>query len=578
MPKKNNHGETPPLAHHWMPPEMLVESGVGQPWACAATTFEFDAAFFETELLPRFLGLKFDHTESEASFLVEREEALALARVGVLVDQSRFDSTQSTMRWDQIPIHVPAGILHAKVTVLAWERFIRVIVGSANLTRKGYRRNREVFAALDFWNDSESVPLRLLRDALDLVALTLTWSRAAPPVRDRMNETIALIRQMARNWTAAPDDFTPRERPRVTLAVTHPASGRSAARSTLAELVELWGNRRATSVSVVTPFVGQLASGKARDVVIDKLMELPRSRECDGWLVIPELPKTEAEEKPHVPIPRVFGQAWSAAFESPRTAYVLPLPLCVEGNENRNRDLHGKAVLVESEDDTLLMVGSSNFTPHGMGIGVHNIEANLVFEDRTAEKRNGFVLGDRLQLPLGWDDARSTAEVVWIEPPELPEDTPEPAGMMLPAFFAWATYSQQAGLLTLCLDRTKAEPAAWSVRLPGAGGDSAFTLFTRDDSSETQEGTTLSYTFHGEARGVNIVALSVEWADSEGHVRQARLGVCVDSMESLLPPSEYRKLGADAIIECLLSGKSPSQWYDQQQNAASHTGRNDAAV
>ena len=27
-------------------------------------TYEFDADFFETELLPRFLGLKFDHTEN----------------------------------------------------------------------------------------------------------------------------------------------------------------------------------------------------------------------------------------------------------------------------------------------------------------------------------------------------------------------------------------------------------------------------------------------------------------------------------------------------------------------------------
>src|SRR5271157_1036074 len=127
MPRKNSNSEIPPLAHHWMPPETLFESGVGQPWACIATTFEFDAGFFETELLPRFLGLKFDHTENEPSFLVEREEALALARVGVLVDQSRFDSAQSTMRWDQIPVQVPAGILHAKITILAWEKLLRVI-------------------------------------------------------------------------------------------------------------------------------------------------------------------------------------------------------------------------------------------------------------------------------------------------------------------------------------------------------------------------------------------------------------------------------------------------------------------
>ena len=553
MPKKNNNGGIPPLAHHWMPPEVLIESGAGQPWACVATTFEFGAAFFETELLPRFLGLRFDHTENEPSFLVEREEALALARVGVLVDQSRFDSTQSTMRWDQIPVQVPAGILHAKITVLAWERFLRIIVGSANLTRTGYRRNREVFAALDFWNDSQSVPLRVLHDTLDLLALTLNWSRVAPAVRDRTSETIALVRQAVRSWTAAPAEFRPRERPRVTLTATHPAIERLSARSTLAEVVELWGNRRATSVSIVTPFVGQHSSGDSHDLVIDKLMEVPRSRECEGWLVVPELPKTTAEEKLHIPMPRIVGQAWSAAFESPRAAYVLPLPLCVTDKENRNRDLHSKVILLENDDDSLMMIGSSNFTPHGMGVGTHNVEANLVFEDWSGEKRNGLPLNDRLQLPLDWDDAVDTAEVVWLEPAELPEDTPDP-NKVLPPFFAWATYSQQTGELNLSLDRTKTEPMAWSVRLSGAAGDTGLALFTRDDSPETSETTILSHTFQGDARGVNIVALLIEWTDSEGQ-RQARLGVCVESVESLLPPNEYRKLGADAIIECLMSGK-----------------------
>lgn len=98
MAKKNRSSDQPPLSHYWTPPAVDVDGGVGEPWACLTTTYEFDAEFFETELLPRFLGLKFDHTENEASFLVEREEALALARVAVLVDHSRFDSKQTTLR------------------------------------------------------------------------------------------------------------------------------------------------------------------------------------------------------------------------------------------------------------------------------------------------------------------------------------------------------------------------------------------------------------------------------------------------------------------------------------------------
>jgi hypothetical protein len=312
-------------------------------------------------------------------------------------------------------------------------------------------------------------------------------------------------------------------------------------------------------------------------LVIDKLMEVPRSRECEGWLVVPELPKTADEETPHIPMPRIVGQAWSAAFELPRAAYVLPLPLCVKDKEDRNRDLHSKAILLENDDDSLMMIGSSNFTPRGMGLGTYNVEANLVFEDRTGERRNGLPLNARLQLPLAWDDAVDTTEVVWLEPAELPEDTPD-SDKVLPPFFAWATYSQQTGELKLSLDRTEAEPMAWSVRLPGAAGDTGLALFGRDGVPGTSETTILSHTFQGDARGVNIVALLVEWTDSEGQRRQARLGVCVESMESLLPPNEYRKLGAEAIIECLMSGKSPSQWYDQQQNSAARGAKNDAAI
>ena len=109
MPKKSEVNDTPPLSHYWSPAEELVDGGVGHPWACLATTYEFNAPFFETELLPRFLGLKFDHTENEPSFLVEREEALSLVRVAVLVDQERFDSTQTTMKVSSVERRLGPG-------------------------------------------------------------------------------------------------------------------------------------------------------------------------------------------------------------------------------------------------------------------------------------------------------------------------------------------------------------------------------------------------------------------------------------------------------------------------------------
>jgi hypothetical protein len=97
--------EEQPLADYWRPPvDSGLKDGIGEAVSCVATTYEFDAGFFESDLLPRFLGLRFDHTENERTFVIEREEALATTRVGMLVDTSKFDPHQTTLQWDQLPI------------------------------------------------------------------------------------------------------------------------------------------------------------------------------------------------------------------------------------------------------------------------------------------------------------------------------------------------------------------------------------------------------------------------------------------------------------------------------------------
>jgi len=578
MAKKTRTSDQSPLSHYWTPPAVEIEGGLGNPWACLATTFEFDAEFFETELLPRFLGLKFDQTENEPSFLVEREEALALARVAVLVDHSRFDSSQTTLRWDQVQIQIPGGIQHAKITILAWENLIRVIIGSANLKRVAYRRNREMFAALDFWNSSESTPLRLLNDTLDVVTAMLGWSRSPDVASERTRETIVRLQRDIRGWNEALADFTPRERPRANLAVTHPRSDVRPARSTLDEVIQSWGNRRATSIAVITPYTAPEPDPKVGDVVVNKLSEIPRTRECEGWLIVPELPKTPEDQQTRLPFPEVLKESWKGLFDGRGGAYVLSLPLCVEGKEDRNRSLHSKCIVLENTNDDVaaMMIGSSNFTPRGMGVGAHNFEANLVFEDIGSVKRNGSRLVDRLDLPRDWEEGLELDEVVWQTPEERPEDEPDPRPA-LPTFFAWATYSQVTGELKLGFDRNRPEPDTWSVRLPGAAAD-APTLFARHFDVADSSSPTLTHVLPESMHAANIVALLVAWHDDKGEQQQAKLGVTVESEEHLLPPEQFQKLNADAIIECLISGKTPSQWYDSKHGKGKSSGGNDAAI
>ena len=553
MAKKANSPGT--LASHWCPPTDVIADGVGEPVACLASTFEFDAAFFETELLPRFLGLRFDHTENEMTFLIEREEKLALTAAAVLVDVHKVDPSQTTLRWDQVPIAVPGSqsIQHSKITILAWEKLVRLIVGSANVTRQGYRRNREVFAALDFYDDAESPPRRQITDCLALLEGILAWARVPAATQERTRETIFLIRDKLLGWAAMPDEFRPREQPKVSVIVTCPALGGEEARSALDQVAEKWGSRSVSELTVVTPFVGK--SDGEQDKVVQRLSAIPRTRECIGWLVAPCHPADETDPQVRVALPESFGVAWKRCFDSRGGGQVLPIPLFVKGVDKVNRVLHSKLLSLESDDHQFLMIGSSNFTPHGMGVGVFNVEANLLFEGP------GDHVWDRIDLPISWDEWHAVDDVCWDEQPEPAEDNIDEA-TTLPRFFACASYSQVTGELQVSLDRSSPEPSEWAVRLKGIEVDE-LTLFSRATSQEKES---LTHTFPEASRSASLTALLVEWTDDEGQSRQARLIVSITSKDDLVASEQFRAFGVDAMIDCLVHGRSLAEWQERQAN------------
>jgi len=572
---KRRKAESPPLSEYWKPPaDAELEDGVGQPVVCLATTFEFDAGFFEAELLPRFLGLRFDHTEDERMFIIEREEALATTRVGVLVDVSKFDPRQTTLQWDQLPIQVPGGLQHAKLVLLVWERLARLIVGSANITRQGYRRNRELFAAIDFFDGPDSAPLRLLRDALDFVETLCAWSRALPAATERVRQTAWQVRTRARRWRNAPADFAPRERPRAALVVGHPASARGPARSVLDQVVQMWQRRRVRRLTVMTPLVGQ-QDDKKEDAVLFRLRDLPMARNAEGRLIVPEKPTPEGTTRRVAALAEQFGRCWGQRFGE--NASVLLVPPCVEGVDEKPRELHAKALLIEGDSYDLLMIGSSNFTPHGMGVGgLVNCEANLVFEDRADEKRDGQIFDDRLGLPVAWEEAVGVNDVTWEATDQVPEDVPSPSPH-LPAFFAWASYSQKTGEIRVRVDRSQQEPRQWDIRLVGQAPEQTVGLFSQATSPADTD--ILQFTFGENERGIHLTALKVRWQDEDLAHHEAYLAVSVEDRETdLLPPAELRTLTVESIIECLLSGREPAQWIERQESRRKRLPSTDAAV
>ncbi|WGD53180.1 phospholipase D family protein [Bradyrhizobium sp. CB1650] len=141
------------------------DEAFGRPLGCVATSFTFDAELFEEQCLARFLSIQSNPNETAKAYLIEREEKLAQSFACVLVDSTHAAADRS-LRWHMLPVRLPGGgILHAKLTLLVWENFIRVLIGSANLTEPAYRRNQEVMAVLDFGPEGNAAP-ELLRECI----------------------------------------------------------------------------------------------------------------------------------------------------------------------------------------------------------------------------------------------------------------------------------------------------------------------------------------------------------------------------------------------------------------------------
>ncbi len=160
------------LIDYYLPPGegFVLESLV-------ATTYQVDFEFFEEELLAAALGVRSPVSRLKA-FRSELERKLQKAEVSVLYDLGGCDRlARLSPRIDAIP--VVARKLHSKISLLMWvredraggappDRRMRLIVGSANLTRQGFRHNYECVVSVDYGGRNTS-PRTLLTTAIGLV-------------------------------------------------------------------------------------------------------------------------------------------------------------------------------------------------------------------------------------------------------------------------------------------------------------------------------------------------------------------------------------------------------------------------
>jgi len=543
------------LANHWCPPAETEGGAVdpGEPLACVATTYSFEAPYIEQELLPRFLGLEFDPEESGRSFLVECDQKLRQAQAVILVDADHYDPRQSSATWLQLPVRVPGGVLHAKVTLLVWQRLIRVLVASANLTRSGYRRNREVAAVFDFHDSEQATPRVVLTDVLAFLRAirNRSWIRAGEEALSRFDEALASA-DRHRAWKRLQHEFRGRDLPRCTFAPTLPtATGRRVEQSPLKVVKRMWGSRAAHDVTVVTPFVGEPAPSAAKAIAM--LREAFPQRATRGHLAVPGV---EIDGEIYTTLPESFWASWKAQWNGRGKEGSLWVVQPEDSITGIARPLHAKALVVENKDFILVLCGSSNFTIHGMGVDAANVEANVCFlDDRTRRDRR--LLSDR--VGVDWeegpcDDAR------WRQEAE-PNSEDAPASVpSLPLFFRWAKHDEIGGTLTVACDPTADAPVRWALFLRGTeGGQPEGTVVLQSADAILPVDGVIVVRELAAIKERRITALSAQWDDIAGDRRTAILPVQVEVTEqSRCEATEG--LTAQAIIDCLVADSDPARW------------------
>jgi len=497
----------------WDPPP-----DAGAPLACVATTFTFDATFFETECLGRFLAMDTHPDESQAvAYLVEREEKLAGAQVGVVVDRRHAQSKES-LRWDVIPVLVPRSLQHAKVSILCWSNAVRVVVGSGNLTEPGYRRNVEIFGALELEPD-EPGPVALILRCLDFVqGLTSEAVGSAGdggPI-DRARSALQTIRGQVRRWK---DD--PSHRSRVALALQ---TGDSSALQALVE--ETTSRRPARTLYVLSPFFDVQSSGETMTAVAAAMMAKTGSRVIIINPLVEDLP--DGRRRVHAPrelVDRAMGLTDSVE--------VSGVPLIQDGE---TRPLHAKAIWLESDKWIAVMVGSSNFTRAGLGLGgPRNREANLVYFARPDEPLARHLNEIWPELEDEPVDLASD-EILW-NPVGEEEGESDGAIIPLPACFREALFSTRPKP-TLSIRLDDGLPSSWEIAIPGEG--------TVLSSATTGVG------LHSLDRSAQPVPflVTVRWSTTDGDY-VAGWPVNVADLSELPPPDELRNLSLEELIDVI---------------------------
>lgn len=374
------------LLDFWSPPGPTETDTLKkvEPISFISTSFTFESEFFEEECLTRFLCMETEKENDGVAFLIEREEKLAGLRGGiVIVDQQNCRGDRS-LRWDLVPCRLGKGVMHAKITILHWSGCIRLIIGSANLTKNGYCINQEIFGVIDYTPNCDA-DLKVIEDTLSYLDNVIS-QKCGETLRDRFIKQREEIRSSLKKWNIQEIQYRKNDIYLDAFFVS-PSDKKNA----LSRLREMWDKNTSSPPDVAyitSPFFDSVEHPQTPSLSLFNIMKQKGSVDVCYDVSIDRVSETESDSI-------VFAPDFLKKVPCPNSQKVYFYEISQMGeNEIRNpvpRPIHLKSILLRNSDYNLYMIGSSNFTSPALGIGERvNYEANLVYGVSESRNKKGW--------------------------------------------------------------------------------------------------------------------------------------------------------------------------------------------
>lgn len=374
-----------------------------------ATTYQVDFEFFEEELLSLALGVR-SPTSRMKAFRSELERRLQTTDVSVLYDLRGCDRlSRLSPRIDPIPI--TRQKLHSKISLLMWvrrtgvttkpnattqntakvDRRMRLIVGSANLTRKGFRENYECIVPIDFGGKSKA-PRSLLKSAIEMIreigsdsdspllaGQLISFEKQADLLSDgrfgdddpiELVDARGVLPLVRKSWSEVSTD------PPNRLTIISPfwPEGESAAGALTDIVAQVQSPER---VELVCRGAAS-ADGKSWVPEFDAVIATSLQKNLSGRLFLraslPDVGVASSET--------TDGDAGEDAGEITEDDLLTgAVSTGSDSDHSVYRPLHAKMILLDGNEGSVLYAGSSNCTRRGLGLGgPTNSEAGFVYQ------------------------------------------------------------------------------------------------------------------------------------------------------------------------------------------------------